>query len=188
MKTREYGQTIIEVLVALSTAVIIVSATTVAVLTALHNAQHTQVQNTATRYSQEGLEFMRYLRDSNYIQFTNIADDTLYCLDKGATAVYKATDPNTCGGSFPVKCGDNLDLYSRSIVIHKNAPNCAPIPPTPPGVVPVNTSSEVTVMVSWTDGQCPSACPCHESKLVSCLSDYTIAPTLGDNIPPTPTP
>jgi type II secretory pathway component PulJ len=35
MKTREYGQTIIEVLVALSTAVIIVSATTVAVLTAL---------------------------------------------------------------------------------------------------------------------------------------------------------
>jgi hypothetical protein len=131
---------------------------------------------------------MRYLRDSNYIEFTTLNNNTLYCLDKGATSLYKATTINTCGGTFGVRCGDNLDLYSRSVVVRKNAVSCSPLTPTPPAVVVANTSTEVTVMVSWTDAQCPSACPCHESKLVSCLSDYTIAPTPGDNIPPTPTP
>jgi Tfp pilus assembly protein PilV len=179
------GQTLIEVLVALSTAVVIVSAGTLTVITALRNAEQTQIQNTATRYSQEGMEFMRYLRDSNYTEFTDLIEGPTYCLDKNATSVYTAYKTSACGIA---SCEQNVDLYSRSIIFDRDSPYCAPLAPSLLVPTPVNTATKVTVIVSWTDSRCPNACPCHESKLVSCLSDYTIAPTPGDNNTPTPTP
>ncbi|MBI3069818.1 MAG: hypothetical protein HYY87_00750, partial [Candidatus Levybacteria bacterium] len=53
------GQTLIEVLLALGTAVVVLSATVVAVLSALNNAQFSKNQSLATQYAQEGMEVMR---------------------------------------------------------------------------------------------------------------------------------
>lgn len=182
---KDLGQTIIEVLVALTTAVVIVSAATLTVMTALRNSQNTQIKNTATRYTQEGMEYMRYLRDSNYTLFTNLNENTTYCLDKGGSYVYQATQTNACGD---ITCGNNVDVYSRSIVLDKDSSDCAPATPPIPTPTPINTGTKVTVTVSWTDSTCENACPCHESKLISCLSDYTIVPTPVDYVTPTPTP
>lgn len=178
------GQTIIEVLIALSTAVVIVAASTLAVLTAINNASYTQTQNSATRYAQEGIEFVRYLRGSNFTEFDQLVGNTTYCLDKGGTSLYEAS--KSCNNQ--PSCGDNVEKYSRSVVITKTFNKCAPSVGggTP---VPVNTGAQVTVTVSWTDSKCPTACPCHQSQLVSCLSDYSVvgAPADPTNTP-TPTP
>lgn len=173
------GQTMIEVLVALTTMVVIISAITLSVITALRNVEYSRTQNSATRYAQEGMEFIRFLRDSNYTQFTNLTANTLYCLDKGKNSLYSTN---------AASCGDNVDFFSRSIVLEKNSSYCVAITPPAPTPVPLNTSIKVTVIVSWTDSKCEASGRCHEAKLVSCLSDYTIAPTPGVNVTNTPTP
>ena len=162
------GQTIIEVLVALTTAIVIVSAITMAVITALRNVEYTKAQNTATRYAQEGMEFMRFMRDSNYtLFFIELKGGVSYCLDKGATVLYEPCSTTT----------SNVDLFLRTITLEENSPYCAAISQPPPTPTPVNTSIKVTVSVSWTDSKCASSARCHESKLVSCLSDYRVVPT-----------
>lgn len=160
------GQTIIEVLVALTTAIVIVSAITMVVITALRNVEYTKAQNTATRYAQEGMEFMRFMRDSNYTLFNGLAGGVPYCLDKGATVLY-APCPTT----------SNVDLFLRTITLEKNSLYCAAASLPTPTPTPLNTSTKVTVSVSWTDSKCASSTRCHQAKLVSCLSDYTVVPT-----------
>lgn len=178
------GQSIIEALVALSTAVVIVSAITLAILTALRNSQHTQTQNLGTRYAQEGMEFMRFLRNSDYATFNALQENKTYCLGKDARTLDESssspyTDPN---------CGDNVDLFSRAIILDKTSDDCAALTPLPPTPVPTDVPTKVIVIVSWTDSQCPNSTRCHQSRLESCLSDYTVVPTPGDNNTPTPTP
>jgi len=178
------GQTIIEVLVALTTAVVIVSAITIAVITSLRNVEYSRTQNTATRYAQEGMEFMRFLRDSNFSKFAVLTANTRYCLAKGETSL-TATNASDCG--------DNVDYFSRSIVMEDNSEYCAAIPPPAPNPPSLNTSRKVIVLVSWTDNKCiddqgESTGRCHKASLVSCLSDYTVVSTPGINAANTPTP
>lgn len=182
-KETERGQTLIEALVALSTAVVIVSAITLSLLTSLRNVQHTETQSLATRYSQEGMEYMRFFRDGNYAAFDALQGNTTYCLGKRKINLEESstsyTNPN---------CGDNVDLFSRAIVIDKDSAECAPLTPPPPTPVPLNTAAKVTVIVSWTDSACPNSSRCHTSVLESCFSNYTVVSTPGDTSTPTPTP
>lgn len=182
-RIHQSGQTIIEVVIALSTAVVIVSAISLSILTALRNVQYTQTQATATRYAQEGMEFMRFTRDANYATFNALSQNTTYCLAKNSSTLTISssmyTNPN---------CGDNVDLYSRAIVLEKNSVYCAPVTPQALTPTPVNTGTKVTVIISWTDSNCPSSTRCHQSRLESCLSDFTVVATPGDNTTPTPSP
>ena len=178
---QEKGQTIIEVLIALSTAVVIVAASTSVVLKAISNAKYTQTQNSATRYAQEGIEFIRYLRSTNFKEFDDLTSTDPYCLDKDATSLYLG-NKNVCGQT---SCGNNLENYSRAVYIEQDSAYCAPASVGPLTPTPVNTSAKVTVIVSWTDSQCSNYCPCHESKLISCLSDYAV---IGVPTDPTNTP
>ncbi len=180
---REKGQTIIEVLIALSTAVVIVSAITAAILTSLRNVQSTQTQTSATRYAQQGMEYMRYMRDTNYATFNALSQNTTYCLGKDSSALVLSSSPYTSPN-----CGDNVDLFSRAILLEKTSAYCAPVTPGALTPTPINTGTKVTVIVSWTDSNCTNSSRCHQSKLESCLSDITVVATPGDNTTPTPSP
>jgi len=79
MKKKQLGQTLLEALIALSTAVVIISAMTVIVLSSLSNAQFSRNQNQATLYAQQGIEFLKNLAQSDWASFT-ANTQVNYCL------------------------------------------------------------------------------------------------------------
>lgn len=150
------GQTLIEALVALGAAVIIVSAITIVVISALNNAQFSKNQNLATQFAQQGMEIMRQMRDSNWGTFDELS--RAYCLDKGSNMpVPKA----------PIAgCGQNVDVFVREVDIEKNSSSCS-------------DATKITVIVFWNDAKCTSSTNlfCHKVELVSCFSDSRVVPT-----------
>ena len=79
MKKKQLGQTLLEALIALATAVVIISAMTVIVLSSLNNAQFSRNQNQATQYAQQGIEFLKNLAQSDWASF-KANTQVNYCL------------------------------------------------------------------------------------------------------------
>jgi type II secretory pathway pseudopilin PulG len=147
MKISMKGQTLIEVLVALSVIVILVSMITMVIISSLNNAQFSRDQDLATNYAQEGMEIVRKVRNSNYTSFKNYSG--IYCLAKGSLVLPSSSANCTT---------PNVDKFIRKVQIEQT-PGC-------------NTNvAKVTVSVSWTDAKCQTGnLYCHASDLVSCLS------------------
>lgn len=169
---KQAGQTIIEVLVALSTVVVIVSAITIAVLSSLNNAQFSKNQNSATQYAQEGMEIMRKVRDTDYQAFYDLAE-SYYCLPQGATV---PTNP-------PVgfdQCDQNIDVYIREVEVLRgslSAPCVASTPPPLPTPTPRSDDSiKVIVRVKWSDSRCTGESFCHKAELASCFTNLRGVP------------
>ncbi|RJQ37115.1 hypothetical protein C4559_03995 [Candidatus Microgenomates bacterium] len=151
----EKGQTLIEILIAMSAAVIVLSAITLTVISALSNAQYSKNQNLATQYAQEGMEVVRKIRDNDWNAFAGFSGK--YCLSKGSFNL---------GNSVAV-CSQNVDLFVREININPNSADCNS-----------GTQTQVAVSVKWSDGKCPSTnIYCHEASLVSCFTDANLVPT-----------
>jgi hypothetical protein len=147
------GQTLIEVLIALATAVIVVSGITILAISSLNNVQFTRDQDLATKYAQEGMEVIRRIRNSSYITFRGYSGT--YCLSK---------DQTTMGSAVGSCATQNVDSrYIRSVQVQQNG--CG-----------VNLS-RVTVSVAWTDTKCTTGVYCHNSQLTSCLS--TVQPIVA---------
>ncbi len=141
------GDTLIEVLIALAIASVVISGITVLGTTSLSNARFVASQDQATKYAQEGIEIVRQIRNSGYVNFANY--NGVYCLGQGATSLGAA------GASCTTVNIDNA--YIRSVQIAQND-GCG-----------VNLAHAI-VAVSWTDGKCASGIYCHSSKLSSCFS------------------
>lgn len=168
------GQSLIEVLVALATAVVIISAIVLSVTNALMNAHFSKTQNLATQYAQQGMEMIRKMRDSDVESFSKY--NGAFCLDKSNTSLPAPTPVSNC--SIDRTCTTpNIDnVFIREFCVKKNSSNC-PIPTLSPTTTPTNTT-EVEVKVFWTDSKCQSGSPyCHKVKLNSCLSDFSTLPT-----------
>lgn len=162
------GQTLIEVLVGLSAAVVVIAAITSAALTSLNNAQYSRDQNLATQYAQQGMELVRNMRDLDIasVSATFLPNDT-YCLAKLCSAL-TPTNPSCWSGNL--ECGQNVDTYVRKIVVDHNSSSCNS---------GVSGNVQITSEVSWADGKCTDVTNpfCHHVDLSSCLSDFTVAPT-----------
>lgn len=65
LTTNQDGQTLIEVLIALTVAVIIIGALAIATIVSIRNSQFSQNQTQATKLSQEALELVRTIRNRN---------------------------------------------------------------------------------------------------------------------------
>lgn len=158
MKSRYqfFGQSMLEVLVALGSAVIIITSITVAVITSLNNTKFGEKQNAATQYAQEGLDIARTLRDRDYLSFADLG--TEYCL--GDDDTLKNIDEESCEGR-PNLGGD----FIRTLQFNHDNNSC--------DAQNQNlTLTEVTSRVSWTDGKCGASEPyCHNVTLVTCFSD-----------------
>lgn len=140
------GQTLIEVLVALSILGVVITAVTIVITTSLANAQHGKNQYIATKYSQEGIEIIRKIRNNDYTGFKTYNGN--YCLAKNASTL--GTVQSSC--STP-----NVDIFIRSVIVEQS-PGCG------------SNIAKATVRVTWTDGKCSANQYCHKSEQVSCLS------------------
>ncbi len=166
------AQTLVEVIIALGAAVIIVTAITKVVIASLANTQFSRDQVIATQYAQEGIEFMKRMKVTNWSTFNTYATGT-YCLGGDISSISSLTSAGT-------GCGVNVgNIYVRTIYILRNSSFClTPTVPAPsPTTVPTN-GTQITSTVSWTDPKCTDANTpyCHSTKHSTCFSDYGLIP------------
>lgn len=153
------GDTLIEVLIALGVVTVVISAVTVLGISSLSNARFSANQEQASKYTQEGMEIVRGIRNSNYAGFASyINPSEIYCLGENLTSidpdesVSSCTEPNIGG------------QYIRSVTIVQDE-NCGA------------NFAHTTVTVAFADNKCASGEYCHSNSLDSCLS--TLAPVQG---------
>lgn len=176
---KEKGQTLIEVLVGLSAAVVVISAITVAVVTSLNNAEYSRDQNLATHYAQEGIELVRNMRDQDIasISSSSLPDGT-YCMAQGCSAIKNDQLDASCGVRTGQHCTVKVSNFIREVTITHNDSLCNGNGPTP-SVAPTTSTMKVSVSTYWSDSKCTSSSNllCHSVLLTSCLSDFTVVPT-----------
>lgn len=161
----QQGQSLIEVLVALSASIAVVTAITITIITSLSNAEYAKNQNLATQYAGEGLETVRQIAKNNWSNFQTYTS-TYYCLPKGNTTICAMGSIN-CG--TPITCGQNIDsILSRQVIIvqSQSSSYCSNKP------CYCSNSAEVISSVSWGDSRCQTGNPlCHQVSLRSCLAN-----------------
>ncbi len=151
-KNKEKGQSLLEALVALGAAVLVVSAITITVISALNNVQYTKNQNIASQYAQEAMEVMRQTSLSNWNLFSSYTAGR-YCMD-GGTTLLRTVDP------VSNSCGQNYGIFVREVDITQNSPSCS-------------GSALTVVTVSWSDSKCTDKNNqfCHNVGLKSCFAN-----------------
>ena len=156
------GQSILEAMVALGLAVIIVSAITVAVITAVGNSDFSKNQNLATQYAQQAIDLLRQQSETDWATFSQ--EKGIYCLSANSTNL-DANGQNNCDTSAPAANISNF--FVRMVTI------------TQPQNTDCKNTTEVEVTVSWTDSKCTSVGNpfCHVVDLSSCLTNLNNAPT-----------
>ncbi len=159
----ERGQTLIEVLIGLATAVVVIAAITTATISSLNNATFSKNQNLATQYAQQGMEILRNMRDSDYGSFSALSGT--YCLAKTCSAL-AANNANCWTPTSGNTCNQNVDIFVRQIDVQQNSLSCD------------GTSTKVVSTVSWFDAKCTSGNNtfCHQVSLTSCLSNAQVVP------------
>lgn len=155
----EAGQTLIEILLAFSVCILVLSAIIIGISTSLSNTQYTKNQNLANSYAKEGMTVVRQLRDSSWNNFHSLRDlfttNTKYCLGQNPMELKELTLQN-CWAQSPVPVGG---IFSREVKFEHDSVDCS-------------GGSKVTVKVSWSDSKCPVGNPrCHNVTLISCFSN-----------------
>ena len=141
-----YGQTIIEAMVALASILLTLTAISVVITTSLSNSRFIRDQSLASRYAQEGMEYMRYARNIDASSFE--ARQGIYCMGKD-----NVLNVGTCSVV-------NIDnAYKREIEFIQNSQ------------VECNGGTKVVVSVYWASGKCSGSDRfCHKSQLISCFA------------------
>lgn len=175
MKFSQSGQTLLEVLIGLSAAVIVISAISLTTFSSLNNAEYSKNQSSATAYSQQGVEIMRNIRDRNYSFFKSL--NGTYCLGKTCSTIDTSgngdrSQPASYCGVSP--CGQNIDTFVRQVLITNGSVSECGVDSNN------NPITKVTTTTSWFDNKCTDRTNlyCHAVTISSCLSNYTIKPTL----------
>ena len=148
-----------EALIALGVATIVVSAMTIASITALNNSDFSKYQNLATQYAQQGMEVVRQQGQTDWSTFAakaGVNSANSYCLDQ--TIPPKFTSLQGCA-----KIGDQNGnpFFLRDVTLLQTAS----------GDLGCRGAIQATVDVSWTDGKCTSGVFCHKVTLESCFAD-----------------
>ncbi|HSW96775.1 MAG TPA: hypothetical protein VLF89_03040 [Candidatus Saccharimonadales bacterium] len=162
IQTHSQGQTLVEVLIAVSITVLIVSSMTIAVITALSNTDYSKNQNLATQFAQEGMEIVKQLEGVNYQTLNSL--NGRYCLAQSCSTLTTTTGIcglNTNGNTNNCNTNINNNFFIRQIDI---------LPAGSAGAKCVNTI-QATVSVLWTDGKCTAGTYCHSEQIVSCFSN-----------------
>lgn len=159
MNLKNNGQTLIEVVVALSVVMLILAAISVAVTTSLSNSTYLKNHNLASKHAQDGIEHIRHLYENQENFFASFSAGANYFMD-GNNYIHQ--------GFFE----PNIDSqYVREVRFE-------------PGVECDNNTAgadelRVTVSVFWESGKCarelsdPSLQDrfCHKSELITCFTE-----------------
>lgn len=150
------GQTLIEAVVALALVGSIVTGISIAVSSSLSSADYSKNQHFATGYAKEGIEIVRYLRNTDYNKFAT--KDGIYCLPIGSATLKDGKCPPAA----------QADQFVREIEILPNACDAT------------LGATKVTTSVAWSSSKCKGAGSrhCHVSDNVTCFTDYIVQPPL----------
>ncbi|HSW88354.1 MAG TPA: hypothetical protein VLG12_04275 [Candidatus Saccharimonadales bacterium] len=163
------GQTLVEVLIAISITVLIVSSMTIAVITAISNTDYSKNQNLATQFAQEGMEVVKQLEGTNYQTLSSL--NGRYCLAQTCSTLTTTTGScglNAAGNTTNCSTNVNNNFFIRQIDM---------LPAGAAGAKCINTI-QATVSVLWTDGKCtPAGTYCHSEQIVSCFSNVNTVAT-----------
>ncbi len=147
----EKGQSLVEVIISLSIAIIVVLAFTSATISAVREAQFAKNQNQATRIAQRSLELVRAVRDQdNDINDTDNDPatgtmwSTLWSTNIGASGRCYNLNDNILSLRLRSDCNDNNDelietIFRRKIRIADDGSN-------------VNRKT-IYIQVAWSDGK-----------------------------------
>lgn len=149
------GQTLLEILLAFSVSILVLSAIVIGITTSLSNTQYAKNQNLANYYAKEAMAVVKQVRDSSWTNFSSKIQP-MYCLSQNSTIL---TEPNP-----PlINCGQNVGIFSREINFAHSSSDCSN------GKI---SGSKVTIKVSWSDNKCPIGTPiCHKVELITCFSN-----------------
>ena len=168
------GQTIIEAVVALGLIIVVLTATSVVVTTSVNNSDFIKRQSLASKYANQGMESLRFLRNNpppapTPSFDTYAAQTSAYCMCPTTSSNNIILGDNNCNpGNAGSSCTkvDNFSgvLLRREVKFDANASDCSGIVLTPGG-------TKVTVTVYWSSGKCPAGnAYCHKTQLISCLA------------------
>jgi len=170
---KQKGQTLLEVLLAFSVSITVLSAIILGVVTSLGNAQYAKNQGLATSYATEGMTVIRKIRDSSWYNLAGLKDyatNVEYCIDNSLALNSISLGQNCVTRGYAVPAGG---IFSREVIFEHNSSSCCSDSSC------AVKGSKVTVKVSWTDNKCAIGAPyCHNVQLISCFSntDSKLAP------------
>ena len=143
------GQTIIEATIALTSILLTLAAISIAISTSVSNSQFIKQQSQASKYSQEGMEQLRYERNSSPANF--FAREGIYCMNEDGSL--------TTGSCTSANIVSTFKREAEFIQILN---------------IECGDSTKVAVSVYWASGKCSLANTfCHKSQLVSCFADQS---------------
>lgn len=156
----EKGQTIIEAIVALAAIFVIVTAITIAIISAVSNSQFIKNQNLANKYAQQGMEFVRGIHAEDIETFASFSQTYSYGDDGGQSCV-GTNIRGLCAGEVTTVNVGNAHIRTINFVDDEE--------PCLDNVTSINLK-KVTVVVSWSSGKCGEDDRfCHDTTLVSCI-------------------
>lgn len=155
-KIKQLGQTIIETVIALSIILIILAAIATAIITSTSNSKFLKDQTLANKHAQGGMEYIRFLRNTNPSSFK--AKDGYKCMNEDNTFdVGQCTAVNI------------QNAFKREVEFIQDSTYCGE-DPNDRG----NYGTEVRVAVYWSSGKCTDLNTfCHKVELISCFSDQS---------------
>lgn len=155
----EAGQTLLEILLAFSVSILVLSGIIMGITTSLNNAQYTKNQSLANSYAQEGMAVVRRLRDNS--SWSNFLTQTGGCLTNDLTT-FASYDGTNCSSQ---KIANTI--FGRHVEIVQGDSSHTDCSDGSNSIY----GSKVTVTVSWPDSKCPIGNPyCHNVQLVTCFS------------------
>ena len=146
------GQTMIEVIVALTLIILFLSGVVVVELYAVKNVEFSRRKSISTQLARQQLERIRVVRDSAGISALNLCFFTCYINDR-LTPV-----PVTPTG-----------IFGQSVTIVNVSSSDCPLPTIT--ITPVPVSYKATAVVSWGQGEV-NITPAPEVVLSSCITDW----------------
>jgi Tfp pilus assembly protein PilV len=161
------GQSLIEALIALGVAAIIVSAITIAVISAVGNSDFAKYQNLATTAAQEEMAYVRNLSKTDWNNFQEIYSggnlSGCFCYDASGKNL-NSTNLEDCL-SRASDCTSTSDIFSHYVFINFLGQDQY-------GAGKCFSSAYVQTGVSWSDSKCSDASDyCHYVNLDSCVGD-----------------
>lgn len=147
------GQTIIEVLIALSLIILFLSGVIVIELVALKNATHSQNVSRATQLARQQLERARVVRDMNGINALDMCKVQECYINPSLTP--EMITPTGIG---------------QSLQISNPQPNVSDCPTPDPSLIPVPVNYRVDAKANWMPEA--SITPLPEVEMSTCLTDW----------------
>lgn len=145
------GQTMIEVIIALTLIILFLSGVVVVELFAVKNADFSRNKSISTQLARQQIERARVVRDSAGI--SALTDCLFSCY------INEQLTPG------PIPTG----IYSQQITISESGPSDCPLLPVT--ITPQPVSYKADALVSWAQGDI-NITPAPEVRLSSCITDW----------------